>query len=104
MKNKLSNNFAVNTIENYKNELPDIKYIITLDSDTNLSLGTASQLVGAMEHILNRPIIENRKVISGYGIMQPRIGLDLELSKKSMFVELYGMQGGIELYSSAISD
>ncbi len=104
MKNKLSNNFAVNTIENYKNELPDIKYIITLDSDTNLSLGTASQLVGAMEHILNRPIIENRKVISGYGIMQPRIGLDLELSKKSMFVELYSMQGGIDLYSNAISD
>ena len=104
IKDKLPNNFAVNTIENVKSELPNIKYIITLDSDTNLSLGTASRLVGAMEHILNRPIVENRKVVSGYGIMQPRIGLDLELSKKSMFVELYSMQGGIDLYSNAISD
>ena len=35
-----------------------IKYVITLDSDTNLCLGTAFKLVGAMEHILNKPIIE----------------------------------------------
>ncbi|MCX4302771.1 MAG: hypothetical protein OSJ66_01965 [Clostridia bacterium] len=104
IKNKIQNNFAVNTIENIKSELPDIKYIITLDSDTNLSLGTAGLLIGAMEHILNKPIIENKQVIDGYGIMQPRIGLDLGLSKKSMFIELYSMQGGIDLYSNAISD
>lgn len=104
IKNKIENNFAVNTIENVKSELPDIKYVITLDSDTNLSLGTAGLLIGAMEHVLNKPIIENKKVIDGYGIMQPRIGLDLGLSKRSMFIELYSMQGGIDLYSNAISD
>lgn len=104
IKNKIPNNFATNTIENFKAELPNIKYIITLDGDTNLSLGTAGLLIGAMEHILNKPVIKNRKVVSGYGIMQPRIGLDLALSKKSLFIELYSMQGGIDLYSNAISD
>ena len=56
-------------------------------------MGTAGLLIGAMEHILNKPVIKNRKVVSGYGIMQPRIGLDLGLSKKSLFIELYSMQG-----------
>ena len=57
-----------------------------------------------MEHILNKPVIENRRVISGYGIAQPRIGLDLGLSKKSLFIELYSMQGGVDFYTNAISD
>ena len=104
IKNKIENNFAVNTIENFKSELPNFKYVITLDSDTNLSLGSAGKLIGAMEHILNKPVIENRRVISGYGIAQPRIGLDLGLSKKSLFIELYSMQGGVDFYTNAISD
>jgi len=104
IKNKVKNNFWVNTIENQKNDLPNIKYIITLDSDTNLSLGTAQQLIGAMSHVLNVPIIENNKVVSGYGIMQPRIGLDLDLAKQSKFVELFSIQGGIDFYTNAISD
>ena len=93
-----------NTIELQKDIKPDIKYIITLDSDTNLNLESAGKLIGAMSHVLNRPVIEENKVIDGYGIMQPRIGMDLELSKKSYFVELYSMQGGIDFYTNAISD
>ena len=104
IKNKLQNNFLINTIDGIKENLPEVKYIITLDSDTNLSLETANKLVGTMEHILNRPIIKENKVVSGYGIAQPRIGLDLELSKKSKFIELFSMQGGVDFYSNAISD
>ena len=44
----------------------DIKYIITLDSDTSLSLNTAPKLIGAMSHILNLPAITEDKVIDGY--------------------------------------
>lgn len=104
IKNKAENNFLANTIELQKDIKPDIKYIITLDSDTNLNLESAGKLIGAMSHVLNRPVIEENKVIDGYGIMQPRIGMDLELSKKSYFVELYSMQGGIDFYTNAISD
>lgn len=104
IKNKIPNCFRANTIELQKEILPEIKYIITLDSDTNLILNSASKLIGAMAHILNKPVVENRKVIKGYGIMQPRIGLDLGEYKKTKFVELYSIPGGIDLYSNAISD
>lgn len=104
IKNKISNDFLENTIEKEKAKLPNIKYIITLDSDTNLNLNTAPKLIGAMSHILNKPVIDNEKVIDGYGIMQPRIGMDLSLSQRSLFVELYSMKGGIDFYTNAISD
>ena len=64
IKNDISNNFEANTIEKQKDLLPNIKYVITLDSDTNLILNSASKLVGAMAHVLNRPIIENKKVVN----------------------------------------
>ena len=104
IKRECDNVFLQNTIENEKENLPAIKYIITLDSDTSLDLNTASKLIGAMSHVLNMPVIENNKVIDGYGIMQPRIGMDLLLSQKTYFVELYSMKGGIDCYTNAISD
>ena len=104
IKRKRENNFLENTIEKEKEKLPNIKYIITLDSDTNLNLNTASKLIGAMSHILNTPIVKNDKVVDGYGIMQPRIGMDLSLSQKSLFIELFSMKGGVDFYTNAISD
>ena len=104
IKRKIKNNFLVNTINTDEENLPKIKYIITLDSDTNLVLNTASKLIGAMNHILNIPIIKNKKVISGYGIMQPRIGLDMNYSRKTRFIDIYSISGGVDFYSNAISD
>ena len=102
--------FLENTIEEYKNEknikLPKIKYIITLDADTNLPLNSAKELIGAMSHILNEPIIDNKKniVIEGYGIMQPRVGINLDISLKTMFTKIFAGAGGIDSYTNAISD
>ena len=96
------NDFLYNSLEN--KSFPKIKYIITLDSDTELVLDSAYLLIGAMEHILNKPVIENERVIDGYGIMQPRIGIDLDVSKKSLFVQIFSMQGGFDFYTNAISD
>ena len=50
------------------------------------------------------PIVKNDKVVDGYGIMQPRIGMDLSLSQKSLFIELFSMKGGVDFYTNAISD
>ncbi len=98
------NNFWANTIEDQKQNIPNIKYVITLDSDTNLSLNSAGRLVGSMSHILNLPVIEDGRVVNGYGIMQPRIGLDLDVKKKTKFAKIYSIPGGIDFYTNAISD
>jgi hypothetical protein len=54
--------------------LGTVKYVITLDSDTQLPRDTARHLVGAMMHPLNRPRydVAKRRVVEGYGILQPR--------------------------------
>ena len=57
-----------------------------------------------MSHILNLPVVKDNKVVDGFGIMQPRIGMDLSLSQKSLFIELFSMKGGVDCYTNAISD
>lgn len=82
-----NNSFRVNTIK----KVPNIKYVITLDADTKLVLNTGLELIGAMAHILNIPQIDENKniVISGHGIIQPRVGIDLLSSRKSLFTKIY---------------
>ncbi len=106
---KKKNNFIVNTIEEYKLKNKgklNIKYIITLDADTNLTLNSGIELIEAMAHPLNTPIIdEERKiVVDGFGIIQPRIGIDLESSTKSIYTEIFAGDGGVDSYTNAISD
>lgn len=93
--------FICNTLENFDEE---IKYVVTLDADTNLILDSAQKMIGAMSHILNRPQIYNGRVIDGYGIMQPRIGILLEDSQKTMFTKIFSSNPGVDFYTNAISD
>ena len=60
-----------------KQRFLDIKYVITLDSDTTLTLDSAFRLIGTIDHILNRPVVNKIKniVVDGHGIIQPRIGI-----------------------------
>ncbi|HEX9061489.1 MAG TPA: DUF3131 domain-containing protein, partial [Clostridia bacterium] len=83
-----------------------IKYVITLDADTILPIGTAKKLVGTMAHPLYRPIIDNAKntVKDGYGIMQPRVSVDIASANKTLFSRIMSGQEGIDPYSCAISD
>lgn len=94
--------FIVNTID--KNSLPQIKYVITLDADTDLSLNSAYELVGAMAHILNTPIIENKRVVKGHSIIQPKVGININASRKSLFTQIFAGSGGTDLYTNAIFD
>ena len=101
---KTENTFKYNSFSN--KELPSIKYIITLDSDTNLVLDTAKELIGAMAHILNTPVVDEERnvVVEGHALMQPRIGIDLDSSRRTLFTKIYAGMGGIDAYSGAISD
>jgi len=86
------------------NSLGEIKYVITLDADTKLPRDSAKELIGAMAHPLNTPIIKNGRVVSGYAIMQPRINVDIESASMSVFAQVFAGQGGIDAYSGAVSD
>ena len=99
-----ADDFKANTMRKLKT--PEIKYVITLDADTDLVLNSGLELVGAMAHILNKPELNstNDAVISGHALMQPRVGIDLDSSRKSIFTKIYAGLGGVDSYSAAISD
>ena len=101
----ISNPFKTNTITNVAS-MPPIKYIITLDADTDLVLNSAKELIGAMAHILNKPELNKSEdlVIAGHALIQPRIGIDLMSSIKSLYTKIYAGAGGVDVYTNAISD
>ena len=108
---KIKNPFRINTIENYKQDadkskIPNITYIITLDADTDLTLNSGLELVGAMAHILNRPKLNPNKdlVIEGHGLIQPRVGVGLLESRTTLFTQIYAGEGGTDSYTNEVSD
>jgi cellobiose phosphorylase len=86
--------------------LPSVKYIITLDTDTQLPRDAARELAGTMAHRLNRPEFdpESGVVVEGYSIMQPRVGVSLPSARRSWFVRIFAGDAGIDPYTRAVSD
>ncbi|MHB2016953.1 MAG: GH36-type glycosyl hydrolase domain-containing protein [Candidatus Xenobia bacterium] len=85
--------------------LPSIRYVITLDTDTQLPADAACEMVAAMSHPLNRPEFDARhRVIAGYTILQPRVGVTLPSSQRSEFARLFAGDVGIDPYTRAVSD
>jgi cellobiose phosphorylase len=86
--------------------LPEIKYVITLDTDTQLPREAARQLVGTMAHPLNRPVFDDARGIvrEGYSILQPRVGVSLPSARRSWFVRLFAGDAGIDPYTREVSD
>jgi cellobiose phosphorylase len=86
--------------------LPQVRYVITLDTDTELPRDAARELVEAMSHPLNRPVFDKqrRRVIDGYGIIQPRVGISLPSASRSWYVRLVAADTGLDPYTRAVSD
>lgn len=86
--------------------LDKIKYVITLDADTQLPRDNAKKLIGAMAHPLNKPVLndEGTRVIDGYGLMQPRIGISVDSASRSFFSLTFSGQTGVDPYTTAVSD
>ena len=80
-----------------------IQFIITLDTDTELVLYSAQKLIGAMAHPLNQAVLspDGRRVDRGYGIMQPRVNVDVEVTNKSRYAQLMAGLGGLDVYTTA---
>lgn len=83
-----------------------IHYVITLDADTQLSRDTAKELIGTIAHPLNQAVIDpiTNRVVEGYGILQPRIGIDLLSATRTRFTRLFSGNVGIDPYTTAVSD
>ncbi len=88
--------------------LQDVRYVITLDSDTQLPRESAGEMVSAMAHPLNRPRfgtgVKKDVVVEGYGILQPRVGLNLPSVGRSGYARMFGGEPGIDPYTRAVSD
>lgn len=80
------------------------KYAITIDEDTSLSLNSAKDLVAIIAHPLNKPVVTKGVVTSGYGLIQPSVSLDIESANKSIFSKIFGGFGGLDIYTTAVSN
>ncbi len=83
-----------------------VKYVITLDTDTQLPRGAAWKLIGLMAHPLNLPVYDEKKkrIVKGYGIIQPRIAISLQGSKRSLYTRMHENDSGIDPYTRLTSD
>lgn len=85
---------------------PTIRYIITLDTDTQLPRDSAWKIVGTLAHPLNRAVYSEKKqrVTEGYTILQPRVAVSLPHGSSSLYARMHGNDPGIDPYTRAISD
>ena len=86
--------------------LPQVRYVITLDTDTQLPRDAARQFIGAMVHPLNHPVFDaqRQRVTSGYAILQPRVGVSLPSTARSAYAQMFGSDAGIDPYTRSVSD
>src|SRR5690606_12038488 len=86
--------------------LSPVKYVITLDTDTQLPRDSALQFAGVMAHPLNQPRIDEkqRRVTCGYGILQPRMAASRSGVNRSHDAQRCGEEPGIDPYTRSVSD
>ena len=87
-------------------QLPEVRYVITLDTDTVLPSGSAARLVATLAHPLNRARFDPKsgELVAGYTILQPRTEIKPTSAHKSIFSRIYSGDTGLDLYTHAVSD
>ena len=86
--------------------LPNVKYVITLDLDTQLPRDAARRMVGAIAHPLNKAVVdtETNTVVEGYGILQPRVDISIQSANRSRLAAILSSDAGFDIYTRAVSD
>ncbi|MFC3814956.1 GH36-type glycosyl hydrolase domain-containing protein [Lysobacter sp. GCM10012299] len=86
--------------------LGNVRYVITLDTDTRLPRDAAREFVGTLSHPLNRARFDPRKrrVVHGYGILQPSVGTSLSGRRSTRYARMFGSEPGIDPYTRTVSD
>jgi cyclic beta-1,2-glucan synthetase len=86
--------------------LANVRYVITLDTDTRLPRDAAREFIGTLAHPLNRAHFDERerRVTRGYGILQPSVGSSMGGRRASRYARLFGSEAGIDPYTRTVSD
>ena len=86
--------------------MKNIRYVVTLDQDTQLLAGTARKLVGAFAHPLNRAVIDpnTNQIVEGYAILQPRVTISIKSARRSRWSSIYSGDATFDIYTRAVSD
>jgi cyclic beta-1,2-glucan synthetase len=105
--NRLLRGDADTTFMNLPTVPDDVRYVVTLDSDTRLPRGALCRLVGKMAHPLNAPRLDavSGRVVEGHAVLQPRVTPSLPTGRGgSVFQRIFSSMDGIDPYSAAVSD
>jgi cyclic beta-1,2-glucan synthetase len=85
--------------------LASLRFVITLDSDTQLPANAARRMIETLAHPLNRARFdESGRVVSGYTIIQPRVSPSLPSANGTPFSRLFSDPIGIDPYTNTVSD
>lgn len=86
--------------------LAQVRYVITLDTDTKLPRDAAREFAGTLAHPLNQAVFDprRRRVVRGYGILQPSVGTSLSGRPSSRYARMFGSEPGIDPYTRTVSD
>ncbi|MDT8422618.1 MAG: glucoamylase family protein [Desulfuromonadales bacterium] len=86
-------------------QLTRIRFVITLDSDTQLPHGSARRMIETLAHPLNQPrFAADGSITSGYTLIQPRVTPSLPSSSYSLFSRLFCDAVGVDPYTRVVSD
>ena len=89
-----------------ESRLKGVRYVITLDSDSQLSRDVAKKLIATISHPMNRPVIDQKvnRVVKGYAFIQPRVTISLTSATNSFFSRLFSGQAGLDPYTNVVSE
>lgn len=87
-------------------KLDGVRFVITLDADTQLPFGAARRMIATLAHPLNRPRLasDGMTVDGGYTIIQPRVSTSLPSATATRFSRVFTDAVGTDPYTRAVSD
>ena len=89
-----------------RTRLEGIRFVITLDADTQLLRGAARRMIETLAHPLNQARLspDGRRVVRGYTIIQPSVSATLPSAMSTWFSRMFADPRGIDPYTHAVSD
>ena len=84
----------------------NVRFVLTLDSDTRLLRDSIAALAGKLAHPVNRPVADaSGRVVAGHAILQPRVTPSLTTGDEaSVFQRIFSANRGLDPYVFTVSD